>query len=198
MNRFYKATLWLVFAIGITSPAMAQRIELTLDVDNRSRSFEVGPLAQGETTTIRANLRQGGSGFTNVVDKAELYYYDRLNPLSGSAVIIESDVENAAGGYVEFNLEQAETNTNGTFYAEIVVTMPDTTEHRFGKGRLRIEKSQIANGAAPLLFKTAIDWSDIDQYSGDASGVGQGPIDWANAVGITVTTNSFGQGDQQP
>lgn len=182
-------TLFLVFAIvGMTASVTLGAdpdYEQRLDIADQDFEFTYKS-HRASTPLLRARLYNNGVKWQPDATWGGLFGYGLDYEDSTSMVQVAGTVS-TNDNYIDFQFTAADANTNGRFFAQIMLTNTSGKAYIFNDGILHLEKSPLSGGATAASFGATVSWGTITTFLGD------GP--WLNAPFITFTNLGGTYGD---
>jgi hypothetical protein len=161
-------------------------ISIKLDIQNQTgqNKFNVS-VHQAETANIRAYLYQSGVPWTPTTNYGAVFGYGFSRENSTSMVRRTGTVLGVTN-YVEFAMSKTDLNTNGNFFAQVMVTNT-TSEWVFNDGMILIQKNPIGSASSAPTLYSGVDYALITFQNAT-----NGPL----VAGSNVTFRSVGSRGQ--
>ncbi len=180
-----KLILCLLFPI--LTYAAPPAMQFSLDVQDPTDWPRGFVIRQATTPRIDFRLVEQGSAYTNIVGATAVFHYYKDRD-DGTIQVTSSDVT-AEDGILHLDFTAIESNTNGAFKAELIVTLADGSLIQWGRGRIEIEKS-VATGVTPASTDSTRTYANIDTFVGVEA---YGP--YRAGTNVTFSTNADGSVD---
>ena len=134
---------------------------LRVDLNRRGTPFSLEAW-QGESVTYRVYLYQDGETWIPSTNSYGGLMGFGTNYADSSSMSLSTGQMTTATNYLDFSFTESKLNTNGIFYAQVMVTNSTGGKWVFNEGNWKINKSPITGSVDPLDLSYILNW---DLYS---------------------------------
>jgi hypothetical protein len=179
-----KTLMFLLLAANCFAADPVRSVRVDLNKQNTPFALEAW---QGESATWRVYLYQdGGQWIPSTTNYGGLMGFG-TNYADSTSMSLATGQMTIATNWIDFAFTGSKLNTNGIFYAQILVTNATGGKWVFNEGNWSINKSPITGATTPLSLSSVLNW---DLYSI----LGTPPYP-TNFLGLSDTPDAYtGQG----
>jgi hypothetical protein len=145
-------------------------VTMRVDLKARRDGFYIDAY-QAEQTTVRVYLYNDGAVWNGATNYSGVLGFGTAYGDSTS-MVMSSNTFTSATNYLDFSFTDSQLNTNGSFYAQLMITNTAGGKWVFDEGRINIKKSPISGGATAQVFLTPVNWDLV---------INEGTVPWGTS-----------------